>query len=489
MVQADKRLGLFEWTLHQILLRHLRPQFEQVKPPQIQYYGLQQLGQPCSVLLSALARASQSDDEAAFDSGADELPEVPLELLPPDACRLNTLEQALDAVGASRAEAAGAARRRLCGLHLCRRGSPCRRGRIAAGGLRHARLPDAAALAGQKVSQCARGAGLRVRSVQPRDADFRPSASLAALALRADLLRRLREFFYARGFVEVETPLVSAEIIPELHIEPIRLESGAFLQASPELHMKRLLAAGAEAIFQVTRSFRAGRARPAAQPGIHDCRMVSRGRRHDGRHRLARRADAIAARHATGEPNNVRRRISSERSTSARTRRRQMNLSAATTAAGISAPAEMDRTDRDEWLNLLLSHRVEPQLGRDSPEIIYHYPASQASLAKIVRNEAGHDVAERFELYYRGIELANGFHELADAAELRRAVRSRQRSARTPTDGTALPLPERLLAAVDHGLPECTGVALGFDRLAMLASGGETIDEVLAFPSGKVGHD
>jgi hypothetical protein len=96
LVQADNRLGLFEWTLHQILLRHLRPQFERVRPPQIVYYGLQQLGRPCSVLLSTLARASQSDDGLAFESGARLLPEVPLELLPADACGLSDLQAALE---------------------------------------------------------------------------------------------------------------------------------------------------------------------------------------------------------------------------------------------------------------------------------------------------------------------------------------------------------------------------------------------------------
>jgi hypothetical protein len=95
LVQADQRLGLFEWTLHQILLRHLRPQFEPVSPPRVVYYGLQRLGEPCSVLLSRLARASQHDDQLAFDSGARHLPEVTLALLPPEDCGLNRLQQAL----------------------------------------------------------------------------------------------------------------------------------------------------------------------------------------------------------------------------------------------------------------------------------------------------------------------------------------------------------------------------------------------------------
>lgn len=120
----------------------------------------------------------------------------------------------------------------------------------------------------------------------------------------------------------------------------------------------------------------------------------------------------------------------------------------------------------------------------DRPEVLYHYPASQASLAKVVRSSQGHDVAERFELYYHGIELANGFHELGDAVELRKRFEA-VNAARLADGRRALPMPERLLAALNHGLPDCTGVALGFDRLVMLALGATSIDEVVAFPSEK----
>jgi lysyl-tRNA synthetase class 2 len=135
--------------------------------------------------------------------------------------------------------------------------------------------------------------------------------------------------------------------------------------------------------------------------------------------------------------------------------------------------------NRDELLNLLLATRVEPQLGRDRPEIIYHYPATQASLAKVVPSGLGFDVAERFELYFRGVELANGFHELTDAAELRRRLEG-VNAARIAYGRPALPLPESLLSAMIHGLPDSTGCALGFDRLAMLTMGATTIHDVTA---------
>jgi lysyl-tRNA synthetase class 2 len=156
-------------------------------------------------------------------------------------------------------------------------------------------------------------------------------------------------------------------------------------------------------------------------------------------------------------------------------------LAAVAKRAGVEASAILDRDNRDEWLNLLLATRIEPHLGADRPEIIYHYPASQASLAKLVRDDAGRAVAERFELYYRGIELANGFHELSDAAEQRRRFAA-VNAARAAGGRSTLPIPESLLAALQHGLPDCTGVALGFDRLAMLAFGATSINNVIAFP-------
>jgi lysyl-tRNA synthetase class 2 len=142
-------------------------------------------------------------------------------------------------------------------------------------------------------------------------------------------------------------------------------------------------------------------------------------------------------------------------------------------------------TLRDEYLNFLLATRVEPHLGQDRPEVIYHYPATQASLSRVARSPLGYDVAERFELYVRGIELANGFHELTNPAELRRrldAVNASRIASRRP----ALPMPNRLLTAMEHGLPDCTGCALGFDRLAMLATGATTISEVRSFLDGVV---
>jgi lysyl-tRNA synthetase class 2 len=315
---------------------------------------------------------------------------------------------------------------------------------------------------------------------QPSHDWFGPSASLTALQQRAALLRRLRTFFDERGFLEIETPLLANEIIPELHIEPIRTATGDFLQSSPELHMKRLIASGATAIYQVTRSFRQDERGPLHNP---EFTIVEWYRVGDDLQAGIDLLDELvqtllltppAARTTYTEA--CRRTLSIDPHTAS-----VAELATATIGAGVSVPSGMHADDRDEWLNLLLATRVEPQLGRDRPEILYHYPASQASLAKVAASNAGYEVAERFELYYRGIELANGFHELGNAAELRRRFEA-VNAARAARGRSALPLPERLLDAMEHGLPACTGCALGFDRLAMLALKTASIDEVLAFP-------
>ncbi len=293
--------------------------------------------------------------------------------------------------------------------------------------------------------------------------EFATSASLATLESAAALLRKLRTFFYDRKFIEVETPLVDREIIPELHIEPPRLEDGTFLQASPELHMKRLLTAGATAIFQVTRSFRAGERGQLHNP---EFTIVEWYRTGDNIAVGIDLVDELLQTLLGTRP--------ALRTTYAAAFERTLGISPHTATVeelastarkcDVAVPAGMNIGDRDEWLNLLLATRVEPELGGDRSEIIYYYPASQASLARVVNSPLGYDVAERFELYYRGVELANGFHELADAAELRRRLTA-VNAARAADGRQELPMPEHLLAAMEHGLPPCTGCALGFDRL------------------------
>ena len=146
---------------------------------------------------------------------------------------------------------------------------------------------------------------------------------------------------------------------------------------------------------------------------------------------------------------------------------------------GWRSGAESLGEDRDGWLDLLLAERVQPRLGSPRPTILFDYPASQAALARV--REGNPPLAERFELFVDGIELANGYHELLDPNVLReRIVQANRHRA---TDGKSpLPAESRLLAAMDAGLPASTGVALGWDRLVMVAAGAKTLAEVLAFP-------
>ena len=320
--------------------------------------------------------------------------------------------------------------------------------------------------------------------------DFRPTASLEALRLRAQLLRRVRRFFDDRGFLEVETPLLSADTVIDLHLDPIpvtlfadprRIHEGPrrWLQTSPEFAMKRLLSAGAPSIYQITRAFRGGESGRLHNPEFTIVEWYGVGQTmRQGMQLLSDLAEDLFER---GAAELLSYREAFERWAGVDPHRADgRQLAVVADRLGISAPVSTSPEDRDGWLDLLLVERIEPQLGFQRPVIVYDYPATQAALAQI-RAETP-PVAERFELYFCGVELANGYHELGDAQELRR--RNRCTNELRTADGK-LPLPEasRLLAAMDNGLPPCTGVALGFDRLVMLVCGAKNLSEVIAFPA------
>lgn len=318
--------------------------------------------------------------------------------------------------------------------------------------------------------------------------DFLPTASWPRLRLRAELLGRVRAFFSAREFLEVETPLLSADVVVDRYLDPLGVvlpddprhpERGRrlWLQTSPEFAMKRLMAAGGEAIYQVTRAFRAGEAGPWHNP---EFTIVEWYRRGDamaaGMQLLSELAEVLLGlgpcEHVTyRQAFETHAGIDPHRATAAELR----------DAAGqhaIAASASFADSDRDNWLNLLLAELVQPHLGKSRPTILHDYPASQAALARV---HGDPPVAERFELYVRGVELANGYHELLEVEVLRR--RTREANRLRAADGKP-PLPEesRLVAAMERGLPDCTGVALGFDRVVMLAAGVDNLADVLAFP-------
>ena len=317
--------------------------------------------------------------------------------------------------------------------------------------------------------------------------DFRPTANWPNLRLRADLLRRLRDFFHTRDFLEVETPLLAGDTVIDRHLDPfpVRVDADSagpnrtlWLQTSPEFAMKRLLAAGAEAIYQVTRAFRQSELGSLHNP---EFTIVEWYRPGDdmlqGMQLLGDLCDELLE---FGPAERISYREAFERYARFDPHTSDMSsIRAAAESSGVCIPASIRDDDRDGWLDLLLSERVGPRLGIDRPTIMFDYPAGQAALAR-VRDEDP-PVAERFELFVSGVELANGYHELLAPAVLRE--RNARNNAQRSRDGKPyLPEESRLLAAMDSGLPASTGVALGFDRLVMLAAGAKRLDEVIAFP-------
>ena len=337
---------------------------------------------------------------------------------------------------------------------------------------------------------------MRIHSqIRVQTPDWRPTATRETLEARAKLLAAIRAFFAARGVLEVETPLLSSAAATAPHLDSFKTHyagPGAaggltlYLHTSPEFAMKRLLAAGSGPIYQICKVFRNGeRGRihnpeftllEWYRPGFDQQALV------DETQQLV---TDLLGKATLPEP--------SERLTYAEAfaRHAQINPLAApiqelhkcASSHGIEPVAGLAMDDRDGWLDLLLTHVVGPKLGRQRLCFLYDYPASQAALARIRPGTPGqpYPVAERFELYANGIELASGYHELGDAIELRRRFeadikkRAELRTMRVPMD-------ERLLAALESGLPDCAGVAVGVDRLVMLATGATVIDEAVSFP-------
>lgn len=313
--------------------------------------------------------------------------------------------------------------------------------------------------------------------------DWRPSASLDTLRLRAQLLAKTRAFFDARDLWEVETPALSQAATPDPHIHSFALASPAgasprYLHTSPEFPMKRLLVAGSGSIYQICKVFRDGEIGRRHNPEFTLLEWYRVGFDH---HALMREVDTLlrelVSEHLLLEPTQY---FSYQQAMLQFVGVDAFNtdvdgLRDCARDHGLAVPSLGE--ERDAWLDLLLSHVLEPALPRDCPVFIYDYPASQAALARVQGA-----IAERFELYINGMELANGFHELADATEQARrfAVENQQRQQQ---GFSSMPLDNQLLGALEQGLPDCAGVALGFDRLLMLVAGKREIAEVLAFDS------
>ena len=330
-------------------------------------------------------------------------------------------------------------------------------------------------------------------SVQTESLDWRPSGTAAALAARARMLACIRGFFEQRDVLEVETPILSRSATTDPALSSLRTRYAGpgsaggrtlYLHTSPELPMKRLLAAGSGPVYQVCKVFRDGERGRLHHPEFSLLEWYRPG------WGIGALMDEVAelVRAVLGRPEMTAehvgyRRLFRERLDVDPWRADAAGLRDRARALGVAEADGLD-LDRDGWLDLLLTRFIEPGLGRGGMTFVHGYPPSQAALARITTVADGPSVvqvAERFELYIDGVELANGFQELTAAHE-QRARFETDLAERAANGQVQPPIDDAFLAALAAGLPDCAGVALGLDRLLMIATGARHIDEVLAFP-------
>lgn len=308
---------------------------------------------------------------------------------------------------------------------------------------------------------------------------WRPTASLLNLQRRAQILATIRTFFAERNVLEVETPLLGYSTATDPHISSLIVPhntTSLYLQTSPEFAMKRLLVAGSGSIYQIAKAFRA-----EENGRLHhtEFTLLEWYRVGFDHHQLMDEMDALLQQVLQTE--------SAERCTYTEIFQRYLEidpllasseeLAQCAYAQGLIEIQNPDPKDDTFWCHLLMSHCIEPNLGKERPLFVLDFPPAQAALAKI--RPGNPPVAERFEVYYRGVELANGYHELNDILEQKRRFfvdNQRRETLNLPQ----IPADPSLLAALAYGLPDCAGVALGVDRLVMLALGASNIAEVMS---------
>ncbi|MCM2132100.1 EF-P lysine aminoacylase EpmA [Larsenimonas rhizosphaerae] len=313
-----------------------------------------------------------------------------------------------------------------------------------------------------------------------------PTASLARLRARARHLATIRCFFAERDVLEVETPVLGQGGSTDPYLASLSLEASTpegrrqlWLQTSPEGHMKRLLAAGSGPIFQLARVFRDGETGRRHNIEFTMLEWYRPGMRFDA---LIDETCALISR-VLGKPLAVTRLRYRE------VFKAHVGLDPLTAsldvlrlrteeAAGVAA----HDWSRDVCLDLLMSYQVEPALGRGCLSVVQDFPASQAALARCHRDDDGEEVASRFEVYHEGMELANGYDELTDAVQQRQRFDADAEARREAGLPRVAP-DERLLLALQAGLPPSCGVAMGVDRLVMLAEQADTLSEIMAFDS------
>lgn len=322
--------------------------------------------------------------------------------------------------------------------------------------------------------------------------DWQPSASIETLRERARLLAKVRDFFAQRDVWEVETPVLGQGGSTDVHLVSLstlaRTDRGQrrlWLQTSPEFHMKRLLAAGSGSIFQLAKSFRDGEL--GTRHNI-EFTMLEWYRPQFTLDQLIDETATLVMTMLPAFPGPVvhyryRELFHTYLEVDPFTSSLEKLRAVASERAQMPATA-LAEEGRDTCLDLLMSVVIEPKLGQAELSVVTDYPTSQAALARRHQDADGEWVASRFELYLNGIELANGYHELTDAAE-QRARFEQDNVERRRLGLVEVDIDERLLAALEHGMPEGSGVALGIDRLIQLALGKARLEDVLAFSTPK----
>lgn len=313
-----------------------------------------------------------------------------------------------------------------------------------------------------------------------------PSATNEVLRQRADFLKEIRLFFEKRGVMEVDVPLLYSGVATDPYLEAFSVscnsEGGVrYLQTSPEYLMKRLLAAGSGPIYYLGKAFRKGELGARHNPEF----TILEWYRPEWDHiRLMNEVERlfyellgceIAERYTYQALFEARFKINPHVVPTD-------EIKEIALLHGWASRDPVPKLDRNSWLDLLFTHGVEPQLGYTCPVIVTDFPATQASLAKtrMVAGNPNYPVAERFEFYYRGLEVANGYHELTCPDEQRRRFEENLED-RKKLGYAPLPLDHALLSALSNGFPPCAGVALGVDRLFMLKLQERNIAKVLSF--------
>jgi len=315
-----------------------------------------------------------------------------------------------------------------------------------------------------------------------------PSASFEQLRLRAGVYESIREFFKQRKVLEVDTPSLSVATTPDPNIHSFEthfLGSGEarqqhrYLITSPEFHMKRLLAAGSGCIYQICHVFRQAEMGSQHNPEFTMLEWYRVGMDY---HSLMQEVAELVSLLLTlqlVEPEYLTYQAAFARYTGIDPLAATLTeLRQQAQKAGLTLPA-VGQDDKDLYLDYLMSTQVQPQLGKGRLTFIYEYPASQCALACIASDN--NQVAERFELFLEGIELANGFHELADAEQQLQRFRS-ELERRAQAGMQPVTIDQHLIAALAGGFPDCSGVALGLDRLIQFMNAKKSINDVLAFP-------